>query len=161
MKFEKFLKNAGIRGTVLDSTEFGKFLLCGNVMLRIPDGVNIVSAFANRMPDAYEDVMRDAMNGTSLDAELTGAELPSPDATPSSIQRIFSDKYGGKISIDNKTFGMIERSDKVQIVREDFQDENFNDVDALVISSGFGDDREITGVIFDVTFFDKLHNEED
>lgn len=139
MKFEKFLKNVGVRGTVLYSTEFGKFLQCGNVMLRIPDGANIVSAFAHRMPDAYEDVMRDAMDGAVLDAELTGAELPSPDATPSSIQRIFFR----------------------QVRRKDFQDENCNDVDALVISSGFGDDREITGVIFDVTFFDKLHSEED
>jgi hypothetical protein len=147
MKFEKFLKNAGMCGAIVDCQQYGKFLCMGTVMMRIPDGANVLAAFKRRMKTFEFDIFKAYEDGESYTAELTGATLPTPDAKSSQIERIFSDQDGGKIAIDNKTFGLIERMDGVRMV---FDDE---EPAALVITEGYGDDEIIAGVIFSEEYY--------
>ena len=160
MKFEKFLKNVGTRGIIVNSTKYGKFLLFGNVMLRIPDGVNIMASFTKIMPEWQETIFRDFRDGYITEAELTDAALPTPDATPSQIKRIFEDAYDGRIAIDNKTFGVIERSDRTYIYPEDYEDNNNANVSALLVTTGHGDDETITGIVFDEHYYTEMMEKE-
>lgn len=158
MKFEKFVKLAGIRGTVLTSEKFGKFLQCGMVMVRIPEGTNIVAAFARKMPEWYEEILNDVEDDCTYKAELTGAELPTPDASPAQILRIFTDSCGGQFAIDNKTFAIIEKSDKVFICPDTYDDSK--SAAALAVCYGFGDDTEIAGIVFNENYFRKMNKKE-
>lgn len=158
MKFEKFVKLAGIRGTVLTSEKFGKFLQCGMVMVRIPEGANVVAAFARKMPEWYEEILNDVEDDCTYKAELTGAELPTPDASPAQILRIFTDSCGGRVAIDNKTFAIIEKSDKVFICPDTYDDSK--SAAALAVCYGFGDDIEIAGIVFNENYFRKMNKKE-
>lgn len=158
MKFEKFVKLAGIRGTVLTSEKFGKFLQCGMVMVRIPEGANVVASFARKMPEWYEEILNDVEDDCTYKAELTGAELPAPDASPAQILRIFMDSCGGQVAIDNKTFAIIEKSDKVFICPDTCDDSKR--AAALAICYGFGDDAEIAGIVFSENYFRKMNEKE-
>lgn len=158
MKFEKFVKLAGIRGTVLTSEKFGKFLQCGMVMVRIPEGANVVAAFARKMPEWYEEILNDVEDDCTYKAELTGAELPTPDASPTQILRIFTDSCGGRVAIDSKTFAIIEKSDKVFICPDTYDDSK--SAAALAICYGFGDDAEIAGIVFSEDYFKKMNEKE-
>lgn len=157
MKFEKFLKSVGTRGTIVDGGEkFGKFLKLANVMLKIPDGVNIIAPLECKMTVWQSEPIVDFIEGFGVEAPLTGATLPTPDASPSSIRRIFGDVENGKIAIDNKTFGIIERSDHVySFIHDDDFSVNVDEfaVYALVVTTGYGDDEEIAGVIFDELYY--------
>lgn len=160
MKFEKFLKNCGARGTVVSTECNGQFLKLGAVMLAIPAGVNVLSTTSVQAPQYIEDIFTDYDNHDVIPAELTGAELPTPDASPSKIKRIFENEDGGKIEIDNKTFGIIERSDHAYTFTEK-QDDDFSEgaQDALVITSGYGAEEQLVGIILDEQYyFDKLTN---
>lgn len=161
MKFEKFLKNCGARGTVVNAinSEY-PFLKLGAVFLLIPPGVNVLSATEINAPEYVENVFEDFENVDLIPAELTGAELPTPDASPSKIKRIFTNQHGGTISVDNKTFGIIERSDHAYTFTESQKDgAETGTQDALVITSGYGDAEEITGIIFsEQYYFDKVTN---
>lgn len=158
MKFEKFVKLAGIRGTVLTSEKFGKFLQCGMVMVRIPEGANVVASFARKMPEWYEEILNDVEDDCTYKAELTGAELPAPDASPAQILRIFTDSCGGQVAIDNKTFAIIEKSDKVFICPDTYDDSKR--AAALAVCYGFGDDAEIAGIVFSENYFRKMNEKE-
>lgn len=162
MKFEKFLKNCGARGTVVNTTG-GQFLKLGAVMLAIPAGVNVLSMNEIKAPEYIENVFTDFDYDNLTPAELTGAQLPTPDASPSKIQRIFTNEEGGTIAIDNKTFGIIERADHLYTFTESEDDDSVkDDQDALVITTGYGDDEQITGIILDeLYYYNKLTNKED
>ena len=160
MKFEKFVKLAGIRGTVLTSEKFGKFLQCGIVMVRIPEGTNIVASFARKMPEWYEEILNDVEDDCTYKAELTGAELPTPDASPTQILRIFTDSCGGRVAIDNKTFAIIEKSDNVFICPDTYEDGDGKRAAALAVCYGFGDDAEIAGIVFSENYFRKMNEKE-
>ena len=154
------MKNCGARGTVITTESDGKFLKLANIMLAIPDGVNILSAATAPAPDYIEDILAAFYDGDTFTAELTDAKLPTPDASPSKVERIFSNESGGQICVDNKTFGIIERSDRVFTYEESF--ESGSDQDALVIVSGYGDAERITGILLATQYyFDKLTNKQE
>lgn len=162
MKFEKFLKNCGARGTVVN-TPGGQFLKLGAVMLAIPAGVNVLSTTTAEAPQYIEDIFTDFDDENLRAAELTGAQLPTPDASPSKVERIFTNNEGGTISIDNKTFGIIERADHLYTFAENQDDDaGAEDQDALVITTGYGVEEHITGIILDeMYYYDKLTNKEE
>lgn len=160
MKFEKFLKNCGARGSVVN-TPGGQFLKLGAVMLAIPAGLNVLSTTTTEAPQYIGDIFSDFDDEFLIKAELSGAQLPTPDASPSKIQRIFTNEQGGTIAIDNKTFSIIERADRIYTFREN-EDGAADNQDALVITTGYGDDEQITGIILDEQYYyNKLTNKED
>lgn len=158
MKFEKFLKNCGARGTIVDTTE-GQFLKLANVFVRIPDGVNVLSALRINAPDYIEVIFDDFENGDLSRAELTGAELPEPDASPSKVLRIWSNDLNGSIKVDNKTFGVIEKSDHAYTFSDSGDDEAPQE--ALVITTGYGAEEFISAVILDKQFYYNLLTEKE
>lgn len=159
MKFEKFLKMCGARGSVLETTE-GKFLKLANVLVSIPDGVNVLATSWTKAPDYIETIFTKFYDGDTFTAELTDAKLPTPDASPSKVERIFSNHFGGAMKVDNKTFGIIERADRVFTYNEN--DESDDEQNALVVVSGYGDEEQVVGLILDAQYyFDKLTNKEE
>ena len=83
MKFEKFVKLAGIRGIVLTSEKFGKFLQSGMVMVRIPEGANVVAAYARKMPEWYEEILNDVEDDCTYRAEsVSYTHLTLPTIEP-------------------------------------------------------------------------------
>lgn len=158
MKFEKFLKFCGARGTIVETTE-GQFLKLANVYAKIPLGVNVLSTLIMEAPDYIETIIDDFQNGELTRAELTAAELPEPDSSPSKIRRIWSNELNGKIWVDNKVFGFIEKSDHAYTFTEDQDDER--EQDALVITTGYGETEYISAIILaDKFYFDKLTKKE-
>lgn len=159
MKFEKFLKMTAGKAVIVDRGGGEKWLLFDGVLMRIPDGVNIIAPlrmdeprFISRIFDEYDDE-------NISTADLTDAELDPPDASASKIIRIFTDAEGGKIGIPNKYFGIIERDNDVVTVYDD--EYNPDKPAALLILTGYGDNEEIAGMIFDDDYFAaKIHEKE-
>ena len=145
MKFEKFLKVCGSRGTVVKMSDKSKFLLFGLTMVRIPEGVNVLSASEIECPSQVEDIFNEYEDDKLFKAELNDAKLHYPAAKPSELERIFANADGGDISITNKAFGIIEKCDKTYTYQED--EEADVSQDALVITYGYDDER-IVGIVF-------------
>lgn len=158
MKFEKFVKNCGARGTVVKMSDDSRFLMCGYTMVRIPEGVTVLSAAEITAPNYIEDVVDDFVDDVLLPAELRDAKLPCPDAKPSEIERIFANIEGGDIAIDNKTFGYIERADRLYTFSESADEEGTQD--ALVITNGY-EDESIVGIVFNSQYIIECINKEE
>ena len=157
MKFEKFLKMTAGRGVIVDRGAYKseKWLLFDGVLMRIPDGVNIIAALRMDEPQFISDIFEEYADENISTAELTNAILPTPDASASNIIRIFTDSDGGKIGVANKYFGIIEKgNDVVTVYDEEYSD---NPV-ALLVLTGYGENEEIAGMIFDEDYFrDKIN----
>ena len=151
MKFEKFLKNVGTRGTIVNCGSCGQWLKLANVMLKIPTGVNVIAPLERMVFDYEAAVINRYNDGYCIEANLVKAELINPSDSPSMLRRVFADDDGGRIDIDNKTFGIIERYDRVFTDAEENNDE-WNVV-SLVVTEGFGDDEHIVGIIFDEQYY--------
>lgn len=152
MKFEKFLKFCGTRGTIV-STPDGQFLKLSNAFVKIPSGVNVIASLSMDAPEYIENIFDDFENSDLCKAELTAAELPEPDSSPSKLRRIWSNEFNGKLSVCNKIFGFIERTDHAYTFTEDQDDERIQD--ALVITSGYGPEEYISAIILDDDFYYK------
>lgn len=122
-------------------------------MMQIPDGVNVLAAYKRNSKTFENQIFEFAEDDKKYRAQLTAAELPAPDAKASQIERIFSDTFGGEISIDNGTFGMIEKNDSVYIVYEEF--DNHTEPAALIITNGYGENENIVGIIFDTEYYNE------
>lgn len=156
MKFEKFLKMTAGHGVIVDREDGGKWLLFDGVLMRIPEGVNIIAALRMDEPQFISDIFEEYDNENISDAELTNAILPTPDASASKIIRVFNDGDGGEIGIANKYFGIIEKSNVLVTVYD--EDYNPDSPAALVALTGYGDNEKIEGMIFDDEYFrDKIN----
>jgi hypothetical protein len=151
MKFEKFLKMAAGHGVIVEDNDEIKYLLFDGAMLRIPDGTNIIAPLTMNERPFMTNVLEAFADNEIRPAELTGAKLPTPDASASKVIRVFTDDEKGEIGITNKGFALIEKSDLTHTV----YDKDYNDEQpvALVILTGYGDDEEIAGIIFDDDYF--------
>lgn len=158
MKFEKFLKMAAGHGVIVEDNDGIKYLLFDGAMLRIPDGTNVIAPLTMGERSFMTNVLEAFADDNISKAELTGAILPSPDASASKVIRIFTDVEGGAIEITNKHFALIEKSDAVYTVYDEDYNDNGHPV-ALVILTGYGDDEKIAGIIFDDDYFATKINE--
>lgn len=157
MKFEKFLKMAAGHGFIVEDNDGIKYLLFDGVMLRIPDGTNVIAPLTMGERSFMTNVLEAFADNVIRSAELTGAYLPTPDASASKVIRIFNDNAGGEFGITNRRFALIEKDDAVYTA----YDEDYNDESpvALVILTGYGADEEIAGIIFDDDYFSEKINE--
>lgn len=158
MKFEKFLKIAGGRGIIVDS-DGEKWLLYESTMLRVPETVNVIAALRMSEPRFMRQAFEEFAAENTITANLSGAELPTPDASASKIIRLFSDDEGGTVGIGNKEFSIIEKSDNVYTVYDDTFSQH--DPAGLLITTGYGESEEITGLIFDPEYFGQKINEKE
>jgi hypothetical protein len=157
MKFEKFLKMTAGHGVIVERKDGEKWLLFDGVLMRIPDGVNIIAALRMDEPQFISDIFEEYANENISSAELTNAILPTPDASASKIIRVFNDSDGGEIGVANKYFGIIEKgNDLVTVYDEEY---NPDSPAALLVLRGYGENEEIEGIIFDDEYFGDKINE--
>lgn len=160
MKFEKFLKMTAGRGVIVDREDGEKWLLFDGVLMRIPEGVNIIAALRMDEPQFISDIFEEYEDENISTAELTNTILPTPDASALKVIRVFTDNDGGKFGISNKYFGLIEKGNDIVSV----YDEEYSSTmpTALLILTGYGDNEEIAGIIFDSDYFsEKIHEREE
>lgn len=110
MKFEKFLKQTGTHGTVIEINESEKWLVCCGVGMIIPHGVdNLLGTPTN---SEYASIVH-ALSNTELDdpVKLVKAVLMDPTGNAKSIYRVFETDLGDTIGIINADYGLLEKSD--------------------------------------------------
>ena len=162
MKFAKLLKMAAGSGVIIER-DGEKWLLSETVMMKILNEMNIVAAFRMQDPTFCKEVFNRIDNYEFSIAELTDAVLPFPDMTASKITRVFTDAEDGKITISNKHFGLIEKSDICAMLYSDnaYTDAEANEQPiAMAIVEGWGEDAEIKGVIFADDYFHRILKKE-
>jgi hypothetical protein len=157
MKFEKFLKMAAGHGAIVEDNDGIKYLLFDGAMLKIPEGTNIIAPLTMSERPFMTNVFEAYADNEIMLAELTGAKLPTPDASASKVIRVFTDEEKGEFGITNKGFALIEKGDLTYTA----YDKDYNDERpvALVILTGYGENEEIAGIIFDDYYFNEKINE--
>lgn len=143
MKFEKFIKRAGINAIIITDPDGRKWIYSGGVAMLIPP------VFVNNYGDAIRKIPADIYDAIDdIDpahyenmAELERAEI-SADGKVSDIIRIYVDT-DFEFGVRNADWSLIERNDRVFIV-VDAADKPV----AIAIYHG----EKIVGIIFEIGF---------
>lgn len=143
MKFEKFIKRAGINAVIVTDPDGDKWIYNDGVAMLIPPVVaNNYGDAAYKIPadifDAIDDIDYDCLENT---AELVRAEIPA-DGKAKEITRIYTDG-NFEFAIRNTDWSLIERSDHAFIAVDEADKPA-----ALAIYHG----EKISGVIFPIGF---------
>lgn len=110
MKFEKFLKQTGTHGIVIERSESEKWLVCGGVGMVIPRGVdNLLGTPTNSEYASIVDVLANAEYDDPV--KLVRAVLLDPTGNAKSIYRLFETDLGDIVGIVNADYGLLEKSD--------------------------------------------------
>ncbi len=110
MKFEKFLKQTGTHGTVIERNESEKWLVCCGVGMVIPRGVdNLLGTPINSEYASIVDVLANAEYDDPV--KLVKAVLLDPTGNAKSIYRVFETDLGDTVGIINSDYGLLEKSD--------------------------------------------------
>ena len=110
MKFEKFLKQVGTHGEVIERNESEKWLVCGGVGMVIPRGVdNLLGSSKGREYASIVDVIANAELDDAL--KLVDAVLLNPAGNAGAIYRVFESELGEKVAIINADYGLLEKKD--------------------------------------------------
>lgn len=142
MKFEKFIKRAGINAVIVTDPDGRKWIYNDGVAMIIPP------CFVDNYGDAVYKIPADifgAINDIDPDvvntAELIRAEIPA-DGKAKEITRIYADG-DFEFAVHNADWSLIERNDSTFIAVDD------ND-EAAALAIYFGEN--IRGVIFPICF---------
>ena len=143
MKYEKFIKRAGINAVIIADPDGRKWIYNDGVAMLIPPV--FMSNYGDalyKIPagifDAIDDIDYDYLENI---AELNRAEIPA-DGKAKEITRIYTDG-DFEFAVRNADWSLIERSDRVFIA----VDEEDNPA-ALAIYHG----EKISGIIFPIGF---------
>lgn len=110
MKFEKFLKQTGTHGTVIERNESEKWLVCCGVGMVIPRGVdNLLGTPINSEYASIVNVLSEADYDEPVN--LTKAVLLDPTGNAKAIYRVFETDLGDTVAIINADYGLLEKSD--------------------------------------------------
>lgn len=110
MKFEKFLKQTGTHGTVVELNESEKWLVCAGVGMVIPHGVD--NLLGTPITSEYASIVN-VLSNADYDEPVTLKEaiLLDPTGNAKSIYRVFETDLGDTIGIINADYGLLEKSD--------------------------------------------------
>lgn len=110
MKFEKFLKQTGTHGTVIEINESEKWLVSGGVGMVIPRGVdNLLGTTINGEYASIVNVLSNAEYDDPV--TLKKAILLDPTGGAKAIYRVFETDLGDTVAIGNAAYGLLEKSD--------------------------------------------------
>lgn len=114
MKFEKFLKGCGTHGQILERENGDKWLVCGGVGMKVPNGVvNLLGS--GEVGEKTKKILEAIVKADTDDkVSLVRATIPK-DGKAGDIVRIF----GGlddllediEVGIYNADFGLLEKAD--------------------------------------------------
>lgn len=109
MKFEKFLKSCGTHGQIVKRENGDKWLVCGGVGMKVPDG--IVNLLGSGEAGILKTKIIEAIVTADTDdkVHLTEAYIPA-DGKASDIVRIFGNGIY-EVGIRNADFGLLEKAD--------------------------------------------------
>ena len=125
MKFEKFLKGCGTHGQILERSNGDKWLICGGVGMKVPNGViNLLGSGV--IGDKTKTIIEAIIKADTDDkVELVRASLEK-DAKANDIIRVFGDGLDIEVGIYNSDFGLLEKADinlaEVEIENGDIDD---------------------------------------
>lgn len=151
MKLEKFVKSVGTHGLIFENNG-KKWLFDGTTMMLIPDTICVGRA-AN-MPEYMNPEMFDNSN-----AKLIKAYLPSADSKAKDIVRVFKTADNDEMEISQRDFALIESSDETRILFDSYDIDECNIV-GLGVYTGYGDDAQLIGIIFDDEYLHMERNED-
>lgn len=110
MKFEKFLKQTGTHGTVIELNESEKWLVCDGVGMVIPRGVD--NLLGTPTDNEYASIVHILANAEYDDpVKLAKAVLLDATGNAKSIYRVFETDLGDTVGIINADYGLLEKSD--------------------------------------------------
>lgn len=138
MKFEKFLKGCGTHGKTITLPNEDKWLVCGNVGMKIPNGVQTLLGMNTEEADEY---FRQIVNA-DLEIDqlwLHQAVLLDPAGGSKDILRIFKTEYNDTIGIHNADYGLLEKHDTLTLLEIEIDDSENPRTDRFVIVSKYGD----------------------
>lgn len=118
MKFEKFFKSAGTHGLIVKKSEVETWLVCGDIGMRIPDGVNNL--------------------GVNKD----------PEGKANDIIRVFETDLGDRIGIYNASYGLLEKKDRLtylEIEEDDPDNEGETKISKFIVVRDYN--NEVIGFI--------------
>ncbi len=143
MKYEKFIKRAGINGVVVSDGSNRKYIYYNGVAMVIPpifaDNYNVSSY---KIPAGiFEAVGRIDPEYTENAAKLTLAEIPA-DGKAKEITRIYTDA-DFEFGVNNTNWSLIERNDNAFIALDD---------DEELVALAIFDRGDLVGIIFPIGF---------
>ena len=110
MKFEKFLKQTGTHGTVIERNESEKWLVCDGVGMVIPRGVD--NLLGTPTINEYASIVNALANAEYDDpVKLVKAVLLDATGNAKAIYRVFETDLGDTVGIINADYGLLEKSD--------------------------------------------------
>lgn len=111
MKFEKFLKGCGTHGSILTRNNGDKWLVCGGVGMKVPNGVvNLLGS--GEVGEKTKEIIEAIVKADTDDkVELVRATLPA-DGKAGDIVRVFGDGLDIEVGIYNADFGLLEKKDE-------------------------------------------------
>lgn len=123
MKFEKHVKNTGIKGVIYKASNGDLYLrggMYGNVLMRVPEGMAPVTAAYEKNLDPWMNRNLIEDGDTLVIADLACARLER-DGTPKEIQRVYREllsngEHGRReCTITQDAYTLLERNDDVRI----------------------------------------------
>ena len=152
MKFEKFLKQTGTHGTVIERNESEKWLVCDGVGMVIPRGVdNLLGTTGKSDYASIVEVIRLAEYDDPV--RLIRAVLFDADGKAKDIYRVFQTELGDEVGIINSDFGLLEKKDLLgyfEIIVDcdedgnDLPDDEIKTIKYIVV---FDQKKEVVGFI--------------
>lgn len=132
MKFEKFLKGCGTHGQILTRSNGDRWLVCGGVGMKIPNGVeNLLGA--GEVSEKIKTLVEGLIKADVDDKVVLKRAIIEKDGKPGDIIRVFGDMLDIEVGIYNAEFGLLEKTDynlaEVEIESDDF----INDTKYLLI----------------------------
>lgn len=143
MKFEKFLKSVGTHGLIYTRQNGESWLICADVGMKIPLGVNNLLG-VGEAPEKVKELIEALIRADVSDkVELTRATITA-DGKASDIVRIFGDNLDIEVGIYNGNFGLLEKAD-VNLAEVEIEDDDRLDEDKYLLVLDHND--EVIGFI--------------
>ena len=131
MKFEKFLKGCGTHGQILERSNGDRWLICGCVGMKIPEGVNNLLG-SGEVSDKVKNLVEGLIKADTSDKVFLKRATIEKDGKSSDIIRVFGDMLDIEVGIRNADFALLEKSD-YNLAEVEVETDDFNEVKYLLV----------------------------
>ena len=131
MKFEKFLKGCGTHGQILERSNGDRWLICGCVGMKIPEGVNNLLG-SGEVSDKVKNLVEGLIKADTSDKVFLKRATIEKDGKANDIIRVFGDMLDIEVGIRNADFALLEKSD-YNLAEVEVETDDFNEVKYLLV----------------------------